>query len=237
VAQGLQTSAAKFTKKTNVENPLNPSSKPQGRYSDVACVHSPASSLVGALTVALGAFGAFAAFAAPPLFGPMAAIVIATERLLRATHARDPTLTASSLALAVGWIALATRLLHAPLLSYAGLEAGLTVLVLGSGGCWVWSRMGEATNRYVDILAMVAGSAVALGILYGGGDMTIGRISAAASVALALVGVEWVLTGIAGADGRALVMRRAVVGDHEGGRSPAWTPRITPGVHLPADVR
>ena len=42
--------------------------------------------LVGALTVALGAFGALASFAAPLLFGPMAAAVIATERLLRATR-------------------------------------------------------------------------------------------------------------------------------------------------------
>ena len=192
--------------------------------------------LVGALTVALGAFGAFASFAAPLLFGPMAAAVIATERLLRATRARDAGLIASWLAIALGWIALAACMLHSPLLSYVRLEAGLTMLVLASGACWAWSRSGEGTNRHVDILPVAVGSALALVILYGGGDVTIARISAAASVALALIGIEWVVMSIAGPAARALAPRRAAVGDHEGGRLPAWTPRIAPGVRLPAEV-
>ena len=39
--------------------------------------------------MALGAFCAFAAFTAPVLFGPLVAFVIGTERLLRATQARN----------------------------------------------------------------------------------------------------------------------------------------------------
>ena len=212
---------------------MNSSSRSQGDYPQVA---NPAGWLVGALTVALGAFGAFAAFAVPLLFGPMAAAVIATERLLRAARTRDGWLIASWLAIALGWIALATSMLHAPLLSYVRLEAGLIVLVLASGACWAWSRAGEGTNRYVDILPVAVGSAVALGLLYGGGDMTMARIAAAVSVALALVGVEWVLMSIAGQTGLALATRGAAAGDHEGGGLPGWTPRMAQGVRLPAEV-
>ena len=127
-------------------------------------------------------------------------------------------------------------MLHSPLLSYVDMETGLTVLVLASGACWAWSRSDEGANRHVNILLVAAGSALALAILYVGGDMRIARISAAASVALALVGLEWVLMSIAGPAARALPPRRSVIGDHEGGRLPAWTPRIGPEVRLPAEV-
>lgn len=198
----------------------SPSIRAQGDFSQAAALRI--GWLVGAVTVALGAFGAFAAFAAPLLFGPLVAVVIAAERLLRATRAADGRLIACWLALALGWIALAACMLHSPLQNYVRLEAGATVLVLAGAASWAWSRAIETGTRRIDIVPIAAGTALTLGILYGGGEITLSRIAASASVALAVIGVEWVLMSI------------EVPGERK--PAPSWITRVEPSARLPVEV-
>jgi len=204
---------------------VNPSSP---RLDDLAHPFSASNAMawtVGGLVMALGAFCAFAAFTAPFLFGPLVAFVIAAERLLRATQARNGWLGAAWILLALAWFGSMACMLHTPLLGNASLQscaAMLAALLALSAACWTWSRIASSPTWRYEVAPVLVGTAGALVLLYGGASPALSRIASAAAVALALVGCEW----IAAAVGRA-TMTSGVLLHRRGGADPAQSPMWT----------
>ena len=183
-----------------MEQNVNSSSPRLDDFAHPLAASSSTAWIVGGLTIALGAFCAFAAFTAPVLFGPLVAFVIGSERLLRATQARNPWLGAVWVLLGLAWFGSTACMLHTPLLGNANTQscaAMLAFLLVFNAGCWTWSRIASSPTWRYDAAPVLAGTAGALILLYGGPSPVLSRIAAAAAVALALVGCEWIAATLA----------------------------------------
>jgi hypothetical protein len=156
--------------------------------------------IVGMLTIALGAFCAFAALIAPVLFGPLVAFVIATERLLSAAQSRNRRLAAAWAVLAAGWFGSAACMVHTPLLGNASSDscaAMLAALLILNATVWTWSRATASVNWRYEVALVWLGTIGALVLLYSGPSPLLSRVAAAAAIALALIGCEWITAVIA----------------------------------------
>src|ERR1700704_2551271 len=74
----------------------------------------PGACLAGVMTLLLGGVCWADAFIVPGLFGPVAAAVVAADRLLCATRTSSNRAAALWTCIAFGWIAVASWMLHAP---------------------------------------------------------------------------------------------------------------------------
>jgi hypothetical protein len=183
-----------------MEQNMNSSSPRLDDFAHPLAASSSTAWIVGGLIIALGVFCAFAAFTAPVLFGPLVAFVIGSERLLRATQARTWWLGAVWVLLALAWFGSTACMLHTPLLGNASMQscaAMLASLLILNAGCWTWSRVPSSPTWRYEVAPVLAGTAGALILLYGGPSPGLSRIAAAAAVALALVGCEWIAAALA----------------------------------------
>jgi hypothetical protein len=183
-----------------MEPNVNPSSPRLDDFANPLAASPATAWIVGGLTIALGAFCAFAAFTAPVLFGPLVALVIAAERLLRATQARNGWLGAAWALLALAWFGSTACMVHTPLLGDASsqwCEATLAALLALSAACWTWSRVASSRTWRYEVVPVLLGTAGALVVLYGGPTPMLSRVAAAAAVALAVVGCEWIAATVA----------------------------------------
>ena len=156
--------------------------------------------IIGMLTIALGAFCAFAAFIAPVLFGPLVAFVIGTERLLSASQSRNSGMAAAWALLAAGWFGSAACMVHTPLLGNASSDscaAMLAALLTLNTTVWTWSRVSASVTWRHEVAPVWIGTIGALALLYSGPSSPVSRVAAAAAIALALIGCEWITALIA----------------------------------------
>ncbi len=188
MARGLRRAAVDRPNGVNV----SPSSPRLDDFAHPLAASGATARVVGGITVAMGAFCALAAFTAPVLFGPLVALVIATERILRATQSRDRGLAAAWLMLALAWFGLAACMLHTPLLGNASLQSSAALLLALSAACWTRSRIASSPTWRYEVAPVLAGTAGALLLLYSGPPSMLSRVAAAASISLALVGCEWI---------------------------------------------
>jgi hypothetical protein len=156
--------------------------------------------IVGVLAIALGAFCSFAAFIAPVLFGPLVAFVIGTERLLSAAQSRNRSRAAAWALLAAGWFGSAACMVHTPLLGSASSDscaAMLAALLMLNATVWTWSRISASVTWRYEVAPVWFGTIGALLLLYSGPSSLLSRVAAAAAIALALIGCEWITAAIA----------------------------------------
>ena len=179
---------------------MNPSSPSLDDFSHPLSASNAMAWIVGGLIMALGAFCAFAAFTAPVLFGPLVAFVIGTERLLRATQARNGWSGAAWVMLSLAWFGSMACMVHTPLLGNASSQscaAMLAALLALNAACWAWSRIASSPMWRYEVAPVLVGTGGALVLLYGGASPVLSRIASAAAVALALIGCEWIAATVA----------------------------------------
>ena len=147
--------------------------------------------LAGVATLLLGGVCLADAFVVPGLFGPLAASVLAAERLLCAARSSSTRAAAVWTGIAFGWIAVASCMLHAPLVS-VGLLQWLVVLIIASSAISrVWTRLVASPTEHLAIsFGFVAAAVVAqLAMLFGGTAAPLARVAAVAAMELVLIGV------------------------------------------------
>jgi hypothetical protein len=153
----------------------------------------PGACLAGIVTVLLGGVCLADAFVVPCLFGPMAAVVIASDRLLCAARSSATGAAAVWTGVAFGWIAVASCMLHTPLISVSSLQ-WLVVIVIGSSAvCRLWARLvvsaSELTPGKIAAVCVTAvGVAAELATLFGAAGAPLARVAAAIAIELVLIG-------------------------------------------------
>jgi hypothetical protein len=150
----------------------------------------PGACLAGAVTLLLGGVCWANAFVVPGLFGPVAAAVVAAERLLCAARSSSTSSAAVWTGVALGWIAVAACMLHAPLLSVRGLTWLVALLALSSMVYRLWTRLEALASEPAPAAIWAAAVVAQLATLFG--------VTAAAPLApvAAAVAIELVLIGV-----------------------------------------
>jgi hypothetical protein len=151
----------------------------------------PGACLAGVVTLLLGGVCLADAFVVPGLFGPVAAAVVAAERLLCAARSSSTRAAAVWTCVAFGWIAVASCMLHTPLVSVRLLQ-WLVVLLIVSSAVWrLWTRLVASTSESapVAIWVIAAGVVAQLAMLFGATAAPLVRVAAAVAIELVLIGV------------------------------------------------
>jgi hypothetical protein len=145
--------------------------------------------LAGMATLLLGAICLADAFVAPGLFGPLAASVLAAERLLCAVRSSSTRTAVVWIGIALGWMAVASCMLHTPLVSIRLLQWLVVLIVASSAVCRLWtSSPASAAVRAPSAIGVVAVLAQ-LATLFGGTGAPLARVAAAVAIELVLIGV------------------------------------------------
>jgi hypothetical protein len=143
------------------------------------------------VTLLLGGACLAYAFIVPGLFGPVAAAVVAAERLLCA--ARSSTIKAAStwICVAFGWIVVASSMLHAPLVSVRLLQWLIVLLVVSSVARRLWTRLAVSGPEWAPSELWVAcvGVAAQLATLFGATAAPLARVAAVVAIELIVIGV------------------------------------------------
>jgi hypothetical protein len=156
----------------------------------------PGACLAGAVTLLLGGVCLADAFVVPGLFGPVAAAVVAADRMLCATRSSSAKEAAFWTCIAFGWIAVALCMLHAPLVSVRLLQWLIVLLVVSSAVCTLSTRAVASASEPVPmwIRLVVAGGVVAeLAVLFAVTAAPLARIAAAVAIELMMIGVVTLL--------------------------------------------
>jgi hypothetical protein len=150
----------------------------------------PGACLAGMATLLLGAVCLADAFVAPGLFGPLAAAVIAAERLLCAVRSSSTRTAMAWTGIALCWLALATCMVHTPLISMRLLQWLLVAIIASSTMCRLWTRIAAPSPRSaIGSIGLIAVSILAqLAMLFGGTASSFARVAAAAAIELVLIG-------------------------------------------------
>lgn len=158
---------------------------------------APGACFAGMATLLLGAACVADAFTIPGLFGPMAAAVVAAERLLCAANSSSAR-AAVWTCVAFGWIAVASCMLHAPLVSASLLSCLVGLLIVSSTVCRIWTRMAAPPSDWATSAPWVcAGVVTQFAMLFGTTAASPVRIAAAVAMELVLIGVIRVLDAVA----------------------------------------
>jgi hypothetical protein len=155
----------------------------------------PGACLAGAVTLLLGGVCLADAFVVPSLFGSVAAAVVVAERMLCAARSSSAKEAAFWTCIAFGWIAVASCMLHAPLVSVRLLQWLVVVLVVSSAVCRLSTRPVASTSEPAPmwIWFVVAGVAAELAVLFGVTVAPLARIAAAVAIELMMIGVVTLL--------------------------------------------
>jgi len=147
-------------------------------------------------TLLLGAVCLADAFVAPGLFGPLAAAVLAAERLLCAMRSSSTRVAVVWTGIAFGWIAVASFLAHTPLVGIHVLQWQLVSIIALSAMGRLWTGLAapsfESARRSsgsvgVGLVAVVV--IAQLATLFGGTSAPLARVAAAVALELVLIGV------------------------------------------------
>jgi hypothetical protein len=151
----------------------------------------PGACLAGVVTLLLGGVCLAGAFVVPCLFGPVAAAVIAAERLLCAARSYSTRLAAVWTVVAGGWIALASWMLHTPSVSAPSLQWLILLLIGSSTVCRLWARWGASPSESPPVAIWVVAAAVVaqLATVFGVTMAPLSRVAAAVAIELVLIGI------------------------------------------------
>jgi len=154
----------------------------------------PGACLAGMVTVLLGSVCLAYAFVVPCLFGPVVAVVIASERLLCATRSSATGAVAVWTGIALGWIAVALCMLHTPLVDARSLQWLVAIVIGSSAVCRLWARVvvlpSESTPAaIVSIWVAVVGVMAEFAMLFGAAAVPLARVAAATAIELVLIGI------------------------------------------------
>jgi hypothetical protein len=152
----------------------------------------PGKCLVSVMTVLLGAAFVADAFVVPCLFGGVAAVVIACERVLCATRASSFRAGAAWTVIALGWVALAACMLHTPLMIVGALRWLLVLLIASSALCRLWLSPATAVFQAWEIGLIGVAIVVQLAMLFGSAP-SLSRVAASIGIELALIGTVGLL--------------------------------------------
>jgi hypothetical protein len=189
-----------FNEETMTRERLEPARSASGPVSTRGAYNArtvPAACIAGVATLLLGCVCMADAFVVPGLFGPVAAAVVATERLLCAARASSARAAGAWTAIAIGWIAVASCMLHVPWVGARALPWAVALLVV-SGIALRWrARRPASDTATVAMWVAAVGAASQLAILYaplfrallGAPAAPLVQIAAAASVELVLIGL------------------------------------------------
>jgi len=131
------------------------------------------------------------AFVVPGLFGAVAAAVVAAERLLCAARSSSTRAAALWTCIGFGWIAVASCMLHAPLVSVSVLQWLVVLLVVSSAVCRLWTRLAASGSEWVPAALWVAAAGVVaqLATLVGATAAPLARVAAVVAIELVLIGL------------------------------------------------
>jgi hypothetical protein len=151
----------------------------------------PGECLAVAATLLLGAVCLAGAFVVPCLFGPVAAAVIATERLLCAARTSSTNAALVWAGVACGWIAAAAYMLHTPWVSLAWLQWVVVLLIASSAVCRLWATLEASSSESAPAAIWVIGSGVVVQavMLFHATSAPFSRVAAAVAIELVLIGV------------------------------------------------
>jgi hypothetical protein len=151
----------------------------------------PGACLAGVVTLLLGGVCWAYAFVVPGLFGPVAAAVVAAERLLCAARSSSTRAAAVWTCVAFGWIAVTACMLHAPLVSVRLLQWLVVLLVVSSAVCRLRTKLVASPSESVpvSIWFVAAGVMAQLATLFGATPAPLARVAAAVAIELVLIGV------------------------------------------------
>ena len=151
----------------------------------------PGACLAGIATLLLGAVCLADAFVAPGLFGPLAAAVIAAERLLCAVRSSSTRVAVAWTGIALCWFAVAACMVHTPLVSPRLLQWLLVSVIASSAMCRLWTATSASSSRSAagSIGLTAVGVLAQLAALFGGAVPSLARVAAAVAIELVLIGV------------------------------------------------
>lgn len=146
----------------------------------------PGACVAGIVTLSLGVICAVDAFVVPGLFGPVAAVVVAAERLLCAARSASGRSATVWTGVAFAWLAVASAMLHTPMVSGQLLQWLVVLPIAASAAC----RLGSLSGSRAAVLWVVAAGVTAqLAMLFGAASAPLARVAAAAAFELVLIGV------------------------------------------------
>ena len=151
----------------------------------------PGACLAGVVTLLLGGACLAYAFVVPGLFGPVAAAVVAAERLLCAARSSSTKAAAVWICVAFGWIVVASCMLHAPLVSVRLLPWLVVLLVVSSAVYRLWTRLAASSSEWAPSALWVAAAGVVaqLATLFGATAAPLARVAAVVAIELVVIGV------------------------------------------------
>ena len=147
---------------------------------------APGACLAAIATLLLGVVCMVDALLVPGLFGPVAAVVVAAERLLCAARSSSRAAALIWSGIAFAWIAVAWAMLHTPMVSGPLLQWLVVAPIAANTAC----RLGSMPpSRTAVVWLIAAGFMAQLAMLFGAGSPPLFRVAAVAALELALTGV------------------------------------------------
>ena len=147
---------------------------------------APGACLAAIATLLLGLICAVDALLVPGLFGPVAAAVVAAERLLCAARSSSKRAAMIWTGIAFAWIAVAWAMLHTPTVSGPLLQWLVVVPIAASTAC----RLGSMSRSRTAVVWVIAlGVMAQLAMLFGAASPPLFRVAAVVAFELVLIGV------------------------------------------------
>lgn len=146
----------------------------------------PGACVAGIVTLSLGVICAVDAFVVPGLFGPVAAAVVAAERLLCAARSASGRSATVWTGIAFAWLGVTCAMLHTPMVSGQLLQWLVVLPIAASAACRLGSLSG---SRTAVVCVIAAGVTAQLAMLFGADAAPLARVAAAAAFELVLIGV------------------------------------------------
>jgi hypothetical protein len=143
------------------------------------------------VTLLLGGACLAYAFVVPGLFGAVAAAVVAAERLLCASRSATIKAAITWTCVAFGWIAVASSMLHAPLVSVRLLQWLVVLLIVSSVVGRLWTRLAASSLEWAPsgICVACVGVVAQLATLFGATAAPLARVAAVVAIELIAIGV------------------------------------------------
>ena len=147
---------------------------------------APGACLAAIATLLLGVICVVDAVLLPSLFGPVAAAVVAAERLLCAARSSSREAAMIWTGIAFAWIAVAWAMLHTPMVSGPVLQWLVVVPIAASTAC----RLGSMSRSRTAVVWLIAAGVMAqLAMLFGAASPPLFRVAAVVAFELVLIGV------------------------------------------------
>lgn len=151
--------------------------------------------LVGAVTLLLGGVCLADAFVVPSLFGSVAAAVVVAARVLCAARSASAKEAVFWTCIAFSWIAVASSMLHAPLVGVRLLQWVVVSLVVSSAVWRLSTKPVASSSEPAPMWSwfLVAGVVAEIAVLFGLTAPPLARIAATVAIELMMIGVVTLL--------------------------------------------